>query len=86
MQVTEGLSPKAVLAGVIPALGTVAAVLVQWAVTGEYDRAELVTSLVGLSSAGLAALSAYLAAPGAVKERVVGPASDDLLPAGVPKS
>lgn len=34
-----------------PAILTIVAVGVQWVVTGEYDRAELVTTLTGLPSA-----------------------------------
>lgn len=38
------------LKAVLPALLTLIAVGVQWAVTGEFDRAELVTTLTGLGS------------------------------------
>jgi hypothetical protein len=41
---------------VVPFLLTVAAVLIQWAVTGELNRPELATALTG----GLAALTAFL--------------------------
>lgn len=41
------------LKAVAPALLTVTAVAVQWIVTGEYDRAELVTTITGLASATL---------------------------------
>lgn len=46
---------------VTPALLTVLAIVVQWIVTGEYDRAELATTLTGL----LAAATAYLVPNGA---------------------
>lgn len=39
------------LKAVAPALLTLVAVLVQVLVTGEYDRAELVTTITGLASA-----------------------------------
>jgi len=42
---------------VLPFLGTALAVLVQWAVTGEFDRAELATALTG----AVAAITAFLA-------------------------
>ena len=79
---TDGISPKAKLAGLLPAISAILAITVQWAVTGEYDRAELVTSLTGLASSAVAFLGAYLGAPGAVTEV---PASDDLLPVDVQK-
>jgi hypothetical protein len=46
---TSGLSPKAILAGLMPALGTVVAVLIMGAVTGEFDRLEVATALTGFS-------------------------------------
>lgn len=83
---TVGTSPKAILAALLPAVGTVLAVAVQWIVTGEYDRAELVTSLSGLIAAAVGGLGAWLGSPGTVEVTTseahpVGPASDDLLPA-----
>jgi hypothetical protein len=45
------------LKAVLPALLTLIAVLVQWAVTGVYDKAELATTLTGL----LASLVTFLA-------------------------
>lgn len=39
------------LKAILPAVGTVIAVLIQWGATGEFDRAELVTALTGLTSA-----------------------------------
>jgi hypothetical protein len=82
-QTTIGLSPKATMAGLVPALSTVAAVLVQWAVTGEFDRSELATAVTGLVTAALAAVAAWDAPPGAVPVPVVGPASDELLTVNV---
>lgn len=75
---TSGISPKAKLAALIPFLATLAAIGVQWLVTGEYDRAELVTSLTGLSGAILAFVGAWLGQPGDVTT-TIGPASDELL-------
>jgi hypothetical protein len=63
---TEGLSPKAVLAAVLPTLGGVVAVAVQWVATGEFDRAELATALSAVSASALAFLGAYLARSGRV--------------------
>lgn len=34
-----------------PAIGTAVAVVVQWIATGEFDRAELVTTLTGIPAA-----------------------------------
>jgi hypothetical protein len=66
MQTTVGISPKTILAGVLPAVGTVLAILIAWAVTGELDRQELIVGLTGLSSAIVAAAGAYLGQPGQV--------------------
>jgi hypothetical protein len=63
---TEGLSPKAVLAAVLPTLGGVVAVAVQWVATGEFDRAELATALSAVCASALAFLGAYLARAGRV--------------------
>lgn len=63
---TVGVSPKAILAAVIPAAGSLIAVAIQWAVTGELDRAELVTALTGFSAALLAGLAAWAGKPGMV--------------------
>lgn len=41
---------------IAPAVGTVIAVVIQIAATGEFDRAELVTAITGLA----AALASYL--------------------------
>lgn len=87
---TVGTSPKAILAAMLPAVGTVVAVAVQWIVTGEYDRAELVTSLTGLVAAAVGGLGAWAGSPGTVEvptheapAAAVGPASDSLLPSDV---
>jgi hypothetical protein len=70
------ISPKAFLAAVLPTLGGVIAVGVQWAITGEFDRAELVTALSAVGSAALAFLGAYTAQPGPVSGTVS--VSDDV--------
>lgn len=44
---------KPYMKAVAPALMTVVAVLIQVIVTGEYDRAELTTTLTGLAAATL---------------------------------
>lgn len=44
-----GLQPLA--KAVWPAIGTLAAVAVQWIATGEFDRAELTTAITGLVAA-----------------------------------
>jgi VIT1/CCC1 family predicted Fe2+/Mn2+ transporter len=36
---------------IVPAVATILAVAIQWAVTGEFDRAELATALTGLLAA-----------------------------------
>lgn len=82
--ITLGTSPKARLAAILPALAALAATGVQWAVTGAYDQAELVTTLTGLTAAAIAYLGAYLGAPGTVIANI-GPASDGELPPDVHK-
>lgn len=61
------ISPKAILAAALPALATLAAVLVQWVVTGEFNKPELTTAIVGVVSSALSGLGAYLGAPGQVE-------------------
>ena len=78
---TSGLSPKAILAAVLPTLGGVVAVGIQWIATGEFDRAELVTALTAVSTSLLAFLGAYSGSPGtvvtAVPLREVAPAAGE---------
>jgi hypothetical protein len=64
---TVGLSPKTIVAGVLPALATIVGLLISWAVTGELDKQELVLALTGFSTALLSALGAYVADPGDVQ-------------------
>lgn len=73
---TVGVSPKAKLATLLPAIAALVAVLIQWAVTGEFDRAELATALTGLSTSVFAFLGAYLGSPGEVIGNDVGEGSD----------
>ena len=61
------ISPKAILAFVVPTLGGLIAVGIQWGVTGAFDKAELVTALTAVGSALVAGLGAYAGAPGAVQ-------------------
>jgi hypothetical protein len=60
------ISPKTILAAVLPTLGGIIAVGIQWGVTGEFDRAELATALTAAGTALVAGLGAYLGAPGEV--------------------
>lgn len=60
------ISPKAILATALPAIATLAAVLIQWAVSGEFDKAELATAVSGVVASLLSGLGAYLGAPGEV--------------------
>lgn len=77
---TLGISPKAILAAILPTLGGIVAVLIQWVATGEFSRAELATALSAVSASLLAFIGAYLGDPGDVAIEV-GPASDALMPA-----
>lgn len=47
---------------VLPFIGTLVAIGVQWIVTGEYDRAELSTTLTGLIAAFVTLLAPNKAA------------------------
>jgi hypothetical protein len=75
---TQGISPKAILAGTVPTLATLIGVLIAWAVSGEFDRLELVAAVSGFSAAVLAFGGAYKGVPGNVPSSVV-VASDDVL-------
>ena len=76
---TIGLSPKAFLAAVFPALTTLVIVLVNGAFTG-FDATELRTAVVGLVASALAFIGAWLGSPGVVvRPSPNGPGSDDLL-------
>lgn len=52
---------SAYLKAIVPALGTVIAVVAQWVVTGTFDRPELATAITGI----LAAAVTYLVPNGA---------------------
>lgn len=81
--VTDGVSPKAILATLAPVLLALLAAAVQWISTGTFDAAELATALVGLGGGVAAGAGAYHGHPGAVQHVDPGPASDALLPAEV---
>lgn len=65
-RVTQGLSPKAILAAVVPTLGGLVAVGIQWIATGAFDRAELATAISTVIAAVLAFLGAWAGDPGNV--------------------
>lgn len=67
---TQGISPKAVLAAVVPALGGLVAVGVQWIATGALDRAELATAVGAVLASLLAFAGAYAGKPGDVKAEI----------------
>src|ERR1044072_1055994 len=75
MASADTISPKAILAATLPAVATLVAVIVQWAVTGEFDKAELTTAIVGVVTSALSGLGAYLGAPGQVQvpAEIIGP-------------
>jgi len=64
--VTAGISPKAILAAVLPTLGGFVAVLVQYIASGEFDRAELATAVGATLAALLAFIGAWSGKPGTV--------------------
>ena len=59
------------MAAVLPTLGGVVAVVTQWAITGEFDRAELVTALSAVAGSVLAFAGAYIGRPGTVAPTTV---------------
>jgi hypothetical protein len=63
-------SPKTIAAAVLPAVVTVLAVVIQWAVTGEFSRPELATALTGLVASVASGVGAWLAEPGEVVVQV----------------
>ena len=77
---TVGLSPKALLAFVFPALSTLVLLVVHSLVTGEWNRTETVQAVIGLTSSVLSFIGAWLGNPGVVvKPSANGPTSDSLL-------
>jgi hypothetical protein len=60
------VSWKAVLAFVFPAIATTVAAGIGWLATGEFDVWALRVGLAGYATSALAAIGAYLGAPGAV--------------------
>ena len=80
---TIGISPKAFLAAVFPALTTLVIVLVNGAFTG-FDATELHAAVAGLVASALAFVGAWLGSPGVVvAPSPNGPGSDELLPEDV---
>lgn len=65
---TSGISPKAVLAFLFPAVATAAGVLADWIVTGDLDVATLRAAAAGVVLSAVAALGAYLGRPGTVTD------------------
>lgn len=62
--VTVGISPKAILAAVLPTLGGLVAIGVQWIATGDLDRNELATAVGAVVASLLAFAGAYAGKPG----------------------
>lgn len=67
--VTKGISPKAILAFVFPAVATIGGVLVSWIATGELNESETRVALAGLAASVIAAAGAWVAGPGEVVMR-----------------
>lgn len=74
MQTTIGLSPKAVLAFLLPLIAAFGGTVSTWITSGTFNAAEIKTAVAGLIASGLALLGAYLAPPGEVAN-VANPAS-----------
>jgi hypothetical protein len=71
---TIGISPKAVLAFLFPAILTVGGVATSWVQTGNLDTGELRLAVGGLIASGLSLLGAYIGTPGKVTADVPAPA------------
>lgn len=65
------ISPKAILAFLLPTLTTLAAVAGSWIVTGDLNESELRAAAAGLLASGVAALGAYAGKPAAKPGDVV---------------
>jgi hypothetical protein len=63
---TVGISPKAILAAVVPTLGGIVAVLIHWLATGEFDRSEFAIAVSTVVAAVLAFIGAWAGNPGQV--------------------
>lgn len=63
---TNGLSPKAILAFLYPAIGSIVSAVGSWIVTGDFNASEIRVSVAGLGASGLALLGAYIGRPGDV--------------------
>lgn len=63
---TRGISPKAILAAVLPASAGLIVVVTTWVATGEFDRSELSLTVGSILSAALGALGASLGSTGTV--------------------
>lgn len=63
---TIGLSPKAALAFLFPAIAAVAAAGADWIVSGQFEVTTIRTAGAGLIASGLALLGAYVGKPGAI--------------------
>jgi hypothetical protein len=76
---TQGLSPKALLAFLFPLIAAVVTACTSALATGNFDTKEIVVAVTGLGSSALALLGAYIGHPGNVVEPPVGPGSDALM-------
>lgn len=61
---TNGLSPKAVLAFLYPAIGSIVSAVSSWIITGNFNDSEIRVAIAGLGASGLALLGAYVGKPG----------------------
>lgn len=61
---TNGISPKAVLAFLYPAIAALGTALASWIASGNFNKAEVLTAVGGVILSGVAALGAYIGKPG----------------------
>lgn len=66
---TEGISPKAVLAFLFPLIAAVGASAASWVISGDLNVTELRVAAGGFLLSSLSALGAWLGRPGTVTER-----------------
>lgn len=71
------ISWKAILAFLFPFISALVATGVSWLQSGEFNKAEIITSVAGLAASALAALGAYVGKPGAVVPKPAAHHHDD---------
>ncbi len=80
---TLGISPKAILALLFPLVAALGAALASWALTGNFNDAEVRTAISGAILSVVSGLGAYIGAPGNVVANTGNDSSDPATPPGM---